>query len=249
MKIKYFVFLALFILMNACSNQDNKLIEVLDKNELLLVGMESCKGYAHSYNQTFNFLKERGIVTYYTPNSFDEINKHFPKEMLNKLNVPYFSQMPFDVNTRKANIVTSWNDNSKLVFQVQYSYFANKRYASNFKDYFTLSITQYPENPFENNTTTQKIISNLPQNYQTLELTEGYNMYKRVDPRNWGKMTNFYEFDNAEISLNSTGGVQYFAWYDGLIYRIIYNIKDTKDKDFDHFIREIILGYDKANAI
>ncbi|WP_282124885.1 hypothetical protein [Marinifilum flexuosum] len=238
----------LFMGMISCSEND-KHTGFIDPNEELLVGLSEVEGYDHTYNYDFNILKERESVDYYIPVSIGQALNRIPAEMRNKINLISTSELPFDVNTQKANIVTSWNDKNQLVFQIQISYLENaESYATNFKDFFTISVTQYPNNPFDE--MSEKELETLKEDlgkrrYQNLKLTDTDTLYylAKSDDNMWPRMFDYYKYVEADkrIYKESTGSYQYYAWYNGLIYKIGFNM-DISTVDAEALVRKIILA-------
>ena len=246
---QYLSIVLLFIGIISCSESD-KHTGFVDPNEELLVGLSEVEGYDHTYNYDFNILKEREYATYYIPVSINEALNRIPAEMRNKINLISTSELPFEVNTQKANIVTSWNDKNKLVFQIQISYLENdESYATNFKDFFTISITQHSNNPFDE--MSEKELETLKEDlekrkYQNLKLTDKDTLYYLPKSENnmWPRMFDYYKYIEADkriISKESTGSYQYYAWYNGLIYKIGFNM-DINAVDAETLVKDIILA-------
>jgi hypothetical protein len=195
-------------------------------------------------------LQERESVDFYIPINFSEALNRLPAEMRNKINLIADSELPFTVNNQKANIVTSWNNKNKLVFQIQLSYLENSEsYATNFKDFFIVSITQYPDNPFseiseEDLTTLHEDLAK--RKYEFLKLTEQDSLYylPKQDDTMWPRMFDYYKYIAADkrIYKESTGSYQYYAWYNGLIYKIGFNM-DLSSTNAESLVRKIILGH------
>lgn len=245
---QYFSFaLLLFIGITSCSESD-KHSGFIDPNEELLVGLSEAKGYHHTYNYDFKILEEREQPGFYIPIGINEALNRIPEEMRSKINLISSSELPFSANIQEANIVTSWNNKNKLVFQIQISYLENDEgYDTNFKDFFIVSITQYPENPFD--AMSEKELETLNEDltkreYEFLKLTEQDALYylSKSDDNSWPRMFDYYNYNKSEkrIYKESTGSYQYYAWHNGLIYKIGFNM-DVNAVDAEALVRKIIL--------
>ncbi|NOU58607.1 hypothetical protein [Marinifilum caeruleilacunae] len=248
---RFYLYLSITLIFTgiiSCS-EDDKHSGYIDPNEELLVGLSEVEGYDHTYNYDFNILKERESVDFYVPVSFNEALNRIPADMRTKLNLFSASELPFTTNIQEANIVTSWNDKNKLVFQIQMSYLENdESYDTNFKDFFIVSITQHPENPFEtmSETELETLHEDLSKReYDILNLTAQDSLYylPKDEDNLWPRMFDYYKYDESQnrIFKESTGSYQYYAWYDGLIYKIGFNM-DVEAVDEEALVRQIILG-------
>ncbi|RUT73018.1 hypothetical protein [Ancylomarina longa] len=227
----------------SCSKSDKK-SKYIDQNQELLEGLPEVNGYDHTYNYDFGILKEREKVEFYKPVSLNEGLSRIPLEMRNKINLISNSDLSFVPQTVKSNIVTSWNDKNKLVFQIQISYLENDLgYDTNFKDFFIVSITQYPDDPFADEINRTTLEENLPDTYHILTLDDNHPLYYQPSFGSWPRMFDYYYFneDKNRMYKESTGSHQYYAWYDGLIYKIGCNM-DIDSVDPEVLVRKIILG-------
>lgn len=244
----FFCILLIFTGITSCSESE-KHTGFIDQNQELLVGLSEVIGYDHTYNYDFNILQEREKVQFYIPTNLSEGLNRIPNEMKEKFSLISTSDLPFVPATIESNIVTSWNAFNKLVFQIQFSYLENDEgYDTNFQDFFIVSITQYPENPFEN--MTEDDLANLDEDlekrkYEILELTDELSLYylpKSID-NFWPRMFDYYNYneDEKRIYKESTGSYQYYAWYNGLIFKIGCNM-DVDSVNPEPLVRKIILG-------
>jgi hypothetical protein len=249
MKIKYIsrflVVSLLCISAVSCSDSDDRK-GFIDPNEELLVGLNEVKGYDHTYNYDFNILKTRENVEYYVPTSVSEGLSRIPKVMRDKLTALNIADLSFSPATQMSNIVTSWNDKNQLIFQLQLAYLQNADgYDTNFQDFFIVSVTQYPTNPFSDEEAKKELEDNLPQQYEILKLTDELPLYylSKSDNNAWPRMFDYYQYNEKEkrIYKESTGSFKYYAWYDGLIYFIGCNM-DTAKANPEEIVRKIILG-------
>ena len=245
---QYFSIVLLILGVISCSDSD-KHSGYIDPNEELLVGLSEVDGYDHTYNYDFNILKERESVDFYVPISISEALNRLPEDMRTKINPMSSSELPFTVNIQDANIVTSWNDKNQLVFQVQLSYLENdESYDTNFKDFFIISITQYPDNPFEpmSEVELETLHEDLTKRqYEFLNLNAQDSLYylPKSEDNMWPRMFDYYKYSESEkrIYKESTGSYQYYAWYNGLIYKIGFNM-DVTTLDAEALVRKVILG-------
>jgi hypothetical protein len=223
---------------------DNDNSGYVDENEELLESLDEIEGREHTYNYDFKLLQDREYVSYYVPVSISEGLACIPSSMSEKLHFISQDSLPFTVSQANSNIVTSWNDSNQLVFQIQYSYLENsEEYQTNFQDFFIVSITQYPDDPFEDSETTLTLEENLPSSYEKLVLVDEHPLYYKPESITWTRMFDYYKYleeDNL-LDKESTGSSQYYAWYDGLIYSIGFTM-DTDSIDQEGLVREIILG-------
>jgi len=244
MKRHYF-FILLFVIGSCFScAKDNEHSGYVDENEALLESLNEVEGRDHTYNYDFKLLQSREKVGYYAPVNFSQALSSIPSTMRDKINLIYQSDLPFTVAQQQANIVSSWNASNKLVFQVQFSYLENTSgYQTNFKDFFIISITEYPEDPFADAQTTLELEENLPADYQKLVLEGTHPLYYRSSAGTWPRMFDYYKFieEDELMDKESTGSSQYYTWYDGLIYKIGFNM-DVTETDHEALIRKIILG-------
>ncbi|BAX81998.1 hypothetical protein [Labilibaculum antarcticum] len=243
MKRHYF-FIILFIIGSFSCAKDNEYSGYIDENEALLESLNEVDGRDHTYNYDFKLLQFREKVDYYAPVSFSQALSSIPSVMRDKINLLSIDDLPFTPAQQQANIVTSWNAFNKLVFQVQFSYLENTTgYQTDFKDFFIISITQYPEDPFLDPETTLAMEENLPSNYQKLVLEGTHPLYYKPAAGIWPRMFDYYKFIEEDNLLDkeSTGSSQYYTWYNGLIYKIGFNM-DVSGTDHEALIRKIILG-------
>jgi len=242
-KYLFLLIAGIILSITACTKKDKK-SGFIDPNQELLVGLPEVDGYDHTYNYDFEILKERENVEFYKPVSLNDGLSRIPIEMRNKINLIANSDLPFVPQTVESNIVTSWNDKNKLVFQIQISYLENDlAYDTNFKDFFIVSITQYPDDPFADEINKATLEENLPSTYQILTLSENHPLYYQPSFGNWPRMFDYYYYneDDNRMYKESTGSYQYYAWYDGLIYKIGCNM-DIDTVDPETLVRKIILG-------
>ncbi|WP_421919204.1 hypothetical protein [Marinifilum sp.] len=245
---QYLSIIILFTGIISCSESD-KHSGFVDPNEELLVGLDEVEGYDHTYNYDFNILKEREKVDFYIPVSIYEALNRIPEEMRTKINLFSPSELSFTANIQEANIVTSWNDQNQLVFQIQLSYLENDEgYDINFKDFFIVSITQHPNNPFMemSETELETLHEDLTKRaYVILNLTEQDSLYYLPKDKDnlWPRVFDYYMYDESQnrIFKETTGSYQYYAWHNGLIYRIGFNM-DVDANDAENLVRKIILG-------
>ena len=248
---KSYIYLSIalsFLGISACSESD-KHTGFLDDNQELLVGLTEVDGYDHTYNYDFNILKEREKVEFYIPTSLSEGLNRIPSEMRSKINLISSTDLPFIVANNQSNIVTSWNNYNKLVFQIQISYLENDLgYDTNFKDFFIVSITQCPDNPFEK--MDEEALKTLNDDlelrkYEFLNLKEDLTLYylPKSNDNSWPRMFDYYNYNENEKRMykESTGSYQYYAWYNGLIFKIGCNM-DMDAVDPEPLVRKIILG-------
>ncbi|PKQ61256.1 hypothetical protein BZG02_16620 [Labilibaculum filiforme] len=243
MKRHYF-FILLFIIGSFSCAKDNEHTGYIDENEALLESLNEVDGRDHTYNYDFKLLQFREKVNYFAPIGFSQALVSIPSVMREKINLISQSDLPFVVAQQQANIVTSWNDSNKLVFQVQFSYLENETgYQTNFKDFFIISITQYPEDPFLDPQTTLELEENLPEEYQKLVLEGTHPLYYLPISGTWPRMFDYYKFieEDKLMDKESTGSSQYYTWYNGLIYKIGFNM-DISSTDHEAIVRKIILG-------
>lgn len=244
MKRHYF-FILLFVIGSFSCAKDNDHSGYIDENEALLESLNEVDGRQHTYNYDFELLEFREKVDYYAPIGFSEALLSIPSTFRDKINLISQSDLPFTVAQQQANIVTSWNAFNKLVFQVQFSYLENNLgYQTNFKDFFIISITEHPEDPFADEQSTLELEEKLPEgSYQKLVLEGTHPLYYKPAAGTWPRMFDYYKFleDDKLMDKESTGSSQYYAWYDGLIYKIGFKM-DVTGTDHEALIRKIILG-------
>ena len=243
MKRHYFYILLFLVVSFSCA-KDNKHTGYVDPNEELLESLTEVDGYDHTYNYDFKILQFREKVDFFKPISLSDALSSIPSEMRDKLNMLNAGSLPFIPAQQQANIVTSWNAFNKLEFQVQFSYLENPiGYKTDFKDFFIVSITQHAEDPFADEQVTLDMEENLPSSYEKLVLEEGHPLYYKPEFGTWPRMFDYYMYDEADNQMDkeSTGSYQYYAWYDGLIYKIGFNM-DISTTDHEALIRKVILG-------
>ena len=240
---RHYFFIIFFIIGSFSCAKDNKYSGYIDENQALLENLNEVDGRQHTYNYDFELLEFREKVDYYAPVSFSEALSSIPSVMRDKINLISQSDLPFTVAQQEANIVTSWNAFNKLVFQVQFSYLENvSGYQTNFKDFFIISITQYPEDPFADEQATLAMEENIT-GYEKLVLEGTHPLYYKPASGSWPRMFDYYKYiaDDKLMDKESTGSSQYYTWYNGLIYKIGFNM-DVSATDHEALIRKIILG-------
>lgn len=241
---RHYYFIILFIIGSFSCAKDNDHSGYVDKNEALLETLSEVDGRNHTYNYDFKILQFREKVDYYAPVNFSQALSSIPATMRDKINLLSSGDLPFTVAQQQANIVTSWNAFNKLEFQIQFSYLENNTgYQTNFKDFFIVSITQHPEDPFIDEEITLKMEENLPLEYKKLVLEGTHPLYYLPVEGTWPRMFDYYKFIPGEnlMDKESTGSTQYYAWYNGLIYKIGFNM-DVSATDHEALIQKIILG-------
>ncbi|PKQ69565.1 hypothetical protein BZG01_01160 [Labilibaculum manganireducens] len=239
---RHYFFIILFVIGSFSCAKDNNHSGYIDENQALLENLNEVDGRQHTYNYDFELLEFREKVDYYAPVSFSEALVSIPSVMRDKLNLISQSDLPFAAQ-QEANIVTSWNAFNKLVFQVQFSYLENTTgYQTNFKDFFIVSVTQYPEDPFADEQATLAMEENI-KGYEKLVLEGTHPMYYKPASGSWPRMFDYYKFieEDKLMDKESTGSSQYYTWYNGLIYRIGFNM-NVSATDHEALIRKIILG-------
>lgn len=241
---RHYYFILLFVIGSFSCAKENDHSGYVDENEALLESLNEVEGRDHTYNYDFELLQSREKVDYYAPVSFSQALSSIPSTMRDKINLISQNDLPFTFTQQEANIVSSWNASNNLVFQIQLSYLENTTgYQTNFKDFFIISITQFPEDPFADAQTTFEMEEKLPVDYQILVLEGTHPLYYKPKSVSWARMFDYYKFieDDNLLDKESTGSSQYYTWYNGLIYNIGFNM-DTTDIDHEALIREIILG-------
>jgi hypothetical protein len=246
MNLRNTILLTSFVLSSilfSCSKSD-KHTGYVDPNEALLESLNTCNGREHTYNRYTNILQEREQVRYFAPESIEKGLQCIPEQMRKKIHTISKAELPFTVGVARSNIVTSWNANNRLVFQIQFSYFKNTdSYNSNFKEFFTISATQYPKNPFLNETVRKTYETDfLKGNYEILTLVGELPLYRVEKPNDWTRMFDFYIYNEKEkkIDKKTTGACEYYTWYNGVIFRIGFKM-NMSSKDAEALVREIIL--------
>ncbi|MDM8158274.1 hypothetical protein QUH73_00465 [Labilibaculum sp. K2S] len=240
---RHYFFIILFVIGSFSCAKDNEHSGYIDENQALLENLNEVDGRQHTYNYDFELLEFREKVDYFAPVSFSEALSSIPSVMRDKINLISQSDLPFTVAQQEANIVTSWNAFNKLVFQVQFSYLENdSSYQTNFKDFFIISITQYPEDPFADEQATLAMEENIT-GYEKLVLEGTHPLYYKPASGSWPRMFDYYKFieEDKLMDKESTGSSQYYTWYNGLIYKIGFNM-DVSTTDHEAIIRKIILG-------
>lgn len=258
--ILYLSIICLSLFFSSCKDISEN-IGYIDDNEALVENLNKVEGDSRTYNDDFKILEEPKSerVDYYEPTPISEALLSIPAKMRDAIHLPLVSKFPFTTGTQKANIVTFWNDSNKLVFQIQIAYFENEaEYKAGNKDFFIISATQLNDNPFmdteSKNDRIDKWIeefnmdgsSTEPEDkiiYQKLELTAELPLFYKKQFDKWATMYPYYAYnaDQKLIDHTSTGSKMYYAWHDGLIFQIGYNM-DTEDMDMEAMIKEIILG-------
>lgn len=239
-----FLFIALTLIGSFSCSDKNERSGYIDPNEELLEGLSKVKGYDHTYNYDFKILQFREKIQFYEPIDVSGGMNRIPSEMRNNLHLISSSDLPFTVNQQGANIVTSWNDKNQLVFQIQISYLENDfGYDTNFKDFFIISVTQCPVDPFAIEENRLDLEKNLPRTYEILTLNDGHPLYYQPGYGTWPRMFDYYYYaeDENRMYKESTGSYQYYAWYNGLIFKIGCNGQFETDK-MEALVRKIILG-------
>jgi len=244
---RQFLYILLFISGSFSCSDSYERSGFVDPNEELLTGLSEVDGYDHTYNYDFKILQFREKVDYYIPVSFSEGLSRIPAEMREKITLISQSDLPFTTALQECNIVTSWNANNQLVFQIQFSYLENDEgYDTNFKDFFIISVTQYPEDPFaDEEVRTEYEEDLLLRKYEFLSLPDNHPLYylAKSKDNSWPRMFDYYNYveDEKRIYKESTGSYQYYAWYNGLIYKIGCNM-DIEAANPETLVRKIILG-------
>jgi len=247
------IILGIVLCISSCSKKADTEIKFIDEDQRLLIGLEKFtqENYSdHSYNYDFEILKEKTNKDFYKIADFESTYSCIPSVMKNKLHIPSRGTFPFDTKTQKANIVSSWIGRD-LVFQVQFSFFANENYSSNFKDYFCITVSQHQENPFateeKRDYYLEKINKYIDKKYTHFYIEDDQIVFKTINNKEWPKNYANYEtekIDGAEekLQLVSKNATQYYTWHNGLIYHIGYRITDTSNFNADEVIKSIILG-------
>jgi len=258
--ILYLSIICLSLFFSSCKDSSEN-IGYVDPNEALVEKLNKVKGDSRTYNDDFKILEEPKAegVDYYEPTFISEAISSIPSKMQNTIHLPLVNKLPFTPSTQKANIVTFWNNSNKLIFQIQIAYLENDAaYKADNKDFFIISATQLADNPFidtesENDPIDKWIeefnmdgTSTEPEDkiiYQKLELTPELPLFYKKEYYKWETMYPYYAYDEDDklIDHTSTGSQMYYAWHDGLIFQIGYNM-NTEGMDMEAMIKEIILG-------
>jgi len=254
--ILYLSIICLTLLFFSCKDFSENLGYV-DPNEELVEDLNKVEGDSRTYNTDFKILAEPQEGNYFEPLPISEAISSIPDEMKKAIHLPNVSDLPFTPGTEKANIVTFWNAFNTLIFQIQISYFENDaEYKADNKDFFIISATQLADNPFldteaiddpidewikefnMNGTEVENLIL-----YEKLELTSELPLFYKGKFTDWATMYPYYSYkaDENLIEHTSTGSKMYYAWHDGLIFQIGYNM-DTEGMDMEAMVKEIILG-------
>ena len=249
----------LSLILFSCAEESEHVYPV-DENELLVEDLTEVEGNSRTYNFDFKILKEPQKAYYYAPTSIPVALNSIPEEMLDVINLPNITELPFIPGTSQANIVTYWNAYNTLIFQIQISYFENsEEYEADNLDFFIISATQLADNPFVDTSSDNDPIdqwridfnvNGVDENpdelviYRELELTTDLPLfYKDLFP-NWSTMYPYYSYDESKtpsIIHTSTGSKMYYAWYEGVLFQIGYKF-DDEAIDMESFVRQIILG-------
>ena len=142
--------IGLSLLLFSCQ-KETKHSGYIDENQALVESLTEVEGDSRTYNYDFKILEEPKSVgvSYYEPSSILEGLASIPKEMRDAVHLPILSDFPFTTGTKKANIVTFWNNSNKLIFEIQISFFENDdEYKADNQNFFIISATQLAYNPF-----------------------------------------------------------------------------------------------------
>jgi len=255
--ILYLSIICLVLLLFSCKDSSEN-IGYVDPNEELVEDLNKVEGDSRTYNTDFKILAEPQEANYFEPTTISVALSSIPTEMEAAIHLPSVSDLPFTPGTEKANIVTFWNEFNTLIFQVQVAYFENDaEYKADNQDFFIISATQLADNPFLDTEAVDDPIDEWIEEfnmngasepvdvriYQKLELTHELPLFFKGKFRKWETMYPYYSYkaDQKLIEHTSTGSKMYYAWHDGLIFQIGYNM-DIEGMDMEAMIKEIILG-------
>jgi len=256
--ILFLSIIALSLLLFSCQ-KETKHSGYVDDNEALVENLTEVKGNSRTYNYDFKILEEPKSegVNYYEPSSIIEGFASIPKEMRDAIYLPTLGELPFTTGTKKANIVTFWNDSNKLIFEIQISFFENDaEYHANNQDFFIISATQLADNPFVDTSADNDPIDDWREKfnvdgtdspeevviYRDLKLNPDLPLFYRNLVPDWPRMYAYYSYDGVKIVHRSAGAKIYYAWYDGVLFQIGCKFDDDDTTDMEAVVRKIILG-------
>ena len=248
--------ICLSLILFSCQKKSKHLV-IVDENELLVKDLSEVEGNARTYNFDFQILNGFQDTYYYAPVDIPQALNSIPEEMKDVIHLPDISSFPFTPGTEMANIVTFWNTENKLMFQIQISYFENgAEYHADNQDFFIIAAATLADNPFLDTSAEDDPIdqwridfnvdgADSPEEvviYRDLELTIDLPLFfKNLFPH-WSTMYAYYSFDGTKIIHKSAGAKMYYAWYDGVLFQIGYKSFDNPTIDMEPVVRKIILG-------
>lgn len=225
------ILLLLTLLLSACSNN----------------GFEKASGSNITYSEYFkdyDGLDKREKVTFYQPVPIDDMIGMLPKSVSKGINRINPEHLPFEVEEEKAFLVTS--EDEKVKHQVQLSYI-NKSEYDQVKDFFIVSITEAEENPFKNNSVTDKV-DYVGNELRKEILTGDTPIYQQIITTNGGLVYSYYDFDEDKKQVITVGTIanEIYAYYNGYIYHIGYFVGEKNSEELHEAMlqlaREFILG-------
>lgn len=241
--------ICLSLILFSCQKK-SKHLDLVDENELLVEDLSEVEGNARTYNFDFQILNGFQDTYYYAPVDIPQALNSIPEEMKDVIHLPDISSFPFTPGTEMANIVTFWNTENKLMFQIQISYFENAdEYHAGNQDFFIISAATVADNPFidnkENDYSMSKKITDFTTGetltYKDLKLTPDLPLFFKDLFMNWSTMYAYYSYDGIKIIHRSGGAKMYYAWYDGVLFQIGYKFENPAI-DMEPTVRQIILG-------
>jgi hypothetical protein len=238
--------------------KESKHLEFVDENEALVEDLSEVEGNARTFNSDFKILNGPQRTFYYAPVDIPKALNSIPEEMKDVIHLPDVGELPFTPGTSEANIVTFWNTENTLMFQIQISYFENAaEYHADNQDFFIISAASLADNPFiDNPESTKDSIDNWrikfnvdgadsPSEiviYRELDLIDDLPLFfKNLFPH-WSTMYAYYSYDGTKIIHRSAGAKIYYAWYDGVLFQIGYKYFNDPTIDMETVVRQIILG-------
>lgn len=211
---------------------------------------EEVKGVGLAYSEyfkTWDGLDERENIKYYRPIPLDELESSLPEQVKKAINIIDSNKLPFTVDDVKAYLVTSKDENDKIMNQVQLSYLSKSEY-NKVDDFYIISITEVDENPLKRYDISDKYDS-VGNELKKEILTEDLPIYQQVITTNGALLYSYYNYDETKNSIVTVGTAanEFYAYYNGYIYHIGYLIDREKDNEVMqekmlHLTREYILG-------
>ncbi|WP_407269848.1 hypothetical protein [Radiobacillus sp. PE A8.2] len=203
-------------------------------------------GFTYSeYFKGVDELDKRTQGTYYKPLDFTSMMQVMPEKMNANVHLQNDEQIPFDVDEKKAFLVTSEDQDGDIVHQVQFTY---KGISS--EQFFIVSMTEVNENPLANYDFTKEDTDSVGNPLLHEELLPGVPLFQIVRTSPSALVYSYYDYtaeDNTFFTVG-TNANEIYTYYNGYVYHFGYNIKPYKeevtevDEDMVQLARKFILG-------
>lgn len=231
-------FFLISLLLFGCSNYED--------------GLEEVKGIDVTYSQqfkSFDRLDDRENIKFYKPIAIEQIKSYFPEQIQKAVNMINSEVLPFEVDEKKAYLVTFEDVAGEVKHQIQLSYLGKSEYDI-VDNFFIISVTEVEENPIEEFNFSEE--SDLVGNeFKKEVLIDDIPLFKQVITTDSALLYQYYEYDETKekVGIVGTSANEFYSYYNGFVYHIGYfndRQKNTTEvqEEMLNLTRNFILGSD-----